>query len=84
MRFLVPGVVAIAVGVLWIGSQAAAAPDRPNILWLSCEDISPHLGCYGDPHAVTPNLDRLAGRSLDRHSWRWVSKSSLKVWKNSS
>ncbi|GAB5406239.1 MAG: sulfatase-like hydrolase/transferase [Aureliella sp.] len=38
------------------------APARPNILWLSCEDISPHLGCYGDPHAITPNLDQLASR----------------------
>jgi len=38
----------------------AAGQDRPNILWLSCEDISPHLGCFGDPHAITPNLDRLA------------------------
>ena len=36
------------------------AADRPNILWLSAEDISPHLGCYGDPHAITPNLDQLA------------------------
>jgi len=36
------------------------AADRPNILWLSAEDISPHLGCYGDPHAITPHLDRLA------------------------
>ena len=33
---------------------------RPNILWLSCEDISPHLACYGDPHAITPHLDQLA------------------------
>lgn len=38
----------------------AAAGDRPNILWISCEDISPNLGCYGDPHAITPNLDQLA------------------------
>jgi uncharacterized sulfatase len=37
-----------------------ARRDRPNILWISCEDISPHLGCFGDPHAITPNLDRLA------------------------
>jgi len=37
---------------------------RPNILWLSCEDISPHLGCYGDPHAVTPTLDRLAAEGV--------------------
>lgn len=48
----------------WLASvtkaQAAAGRRRPNILWLSCEDISPHLGCFGDPHAITPNLDRLA------------------------
>ncbi len=35
-------------------------PDRPNILWITCEDLSPVLGCYGDKLAVTPNLDRLA------------------------
>lgn len=39
-------------------------PTRPNILWITCEDTSPYLGCYGDPFAVTPNLDRLAGQSL--------------------
>ncbi|MCG8527219.1 MAG: sulfatase-like hydrolase/transferase [Opitutales bacterium] len=37
-----------------------AAEKPPNIIWLSCEDISPHLGCYGDPHAITPNLDTLS------------------------
>ncbi|MDP6358774.1 MAG: sulfatase-like hydrolase/transferase [Planctomycetota bacterium] len=37
-----------------------AEPSRPNILWISCEDISPHIGCFGDPHAITPNLDQLA------------------------
>ncbi|MCG8600992.1 MAG: sulfatase-like hydrolase/transferase [Verrucomicrobiales bacterium] len=36
------------------------AADRPNILWLSAEDISPHIACFGDPHAITPNLDELA------------------------
>ena len=35
-------------------------PKRPNILWISCEDISPNLACYGDPHAITPTLDKLA------------------------
>ena len=43
-----------------LASTAAADETRPNLLWISCEDISPQLGCYGDPHAVTPNLDRLA------------------------
>jgi len=37
---------------------------QPNILWITCEDTSPYLGCYGDPYAITPNLDRLAGESI--------------------
>lgn len=42
------------------------APARPpNILWITCHDISPDLGCYtgvwpGAEYARTPNLDRLA------------------------
>ncbi len=41
-----------------------AAQDRPNILWISAEDISPHFGCYGDPHAITPNIDALAAAGV--------------------
>lgn len=37
---------------------------QPNILWLSCEDISPMLSMYGDKTAETPNLDKLASESL--------------------
>jgi uncharacterized sulfatase len=36
------------------------AAEKPNILWISIEDTSPKLGCYGDKYAVTPNLDKLA------------------------
>ncbi len=39
-------------------------PVRPNILWISCEDLSPRLGCYGDHVAQTPNIDRLAGQGI--------------------
>ena len=39
---------------------AVQAAERPHILWISLEDISPDLGCYGDEYAVTPNIDRLA------------------------
>ena len=35
-------------------------PTRPNILWLSTEDIGCQLSCYGDKTTATPNLDRLA------------------------
>ncbi len=40
------------------------AADRPNILWITCEDMSPHLGCYGDLIAHTPNLDRFASEGI--------------------
>ncbi|MGZ0709661.1 sulfatase-like hydrolase/transferase [Coraliomargarita sp. W4R53] len=39
---------------------ATASAQKPNIVWLSAEDISPNLGCYGDPYAITPNLDKMA------------------------
>ncbi len=53
----------LVVALFGLASLARAA-DRPNILWLSAEDISPHLGCYGDPHAITPNLDTLAKQGI--------------------
>lgn len=39
-------------------------PDKPNILWISHEDLSPIYGCYGDEYARTPNIDRLATNSF--------------------
>lgn len=46
---------------VWLLLPAMAwAAERPNILWISLEDISPDLGCYGDKYAVTPNIDKLA------------------------
>jgi arylsulfatase A-like enzyme len=48
----------------------AQAQERPNILWITSEDNGPHLGCYGDQYAVTPNLDELATTSLVyEHCW---------------
>jgi len=43
---------------------AAATRARPNIVWISNEDMSPHLGAYGDDVARTPALDRFAGQSM--------------------
>jgi N-sulfoglucosamine sulfohydrolase len=37
---------------------------RPNILWITCEDMSARLGCYGDPIARTPNIDKLAEEGI--------------------
>ena len=57
MRTLVLAVAALAI-------PAAAAGDRPNILWISAEDLSPAtLGCYGGL-AHTPRIDALARDGL--------------------
>ncbi len=48
----------------------APAADRPNILWLTSEDHGPHLGCYGDKFATTPNVDALAAKGL-RYAKCW-------------
>ena len=37
---------------------------RPNILWISCEDISADIGCYSYNEVSTPNIDRLAGEGV--------------------
>ena len=47
-----------------VGSQAAERPSQPNVLWITAEDMSPVLGCYGDAFATTPNIDRLAKGSV--------------------
>ncbi len=40
----------------------ASAADKPNILWIFSEDLSPYMGCYGDPINAghTPSIDQLA------------------------
>lgn len=38
--------------------------EKPNILWITAEDMSPTLGAYGDTYATTPNLDAFAKESV--------------------
>jgi len=46
------------------------AAERPNILWLTSEDHGPHMGCYGDTFATTPNIDALAAKGmLFKRAW---------------
>jgi arylsulfatase A-like enzyme len=54
-------ILALILFVLVVSAATAAdAPSRPNILWLVSEDNDCFLGCYGDPIAKTPTLDKLA------------------------
>jgi len=54
----------VFASVVMTGVANCADPERPNFLFIIAEDMSPNLGCYGDPDAVTPNLDAFAARSI--------------------
>ena len=47
---------------LFTPQAATGAP--PNILWITVEDMSPRLGCYGDHTVPTPNIDQLATEAV--------------------
>lgn len=45
-------------------SKITAAQSKPNIIWITCEDISSFLPFYGDSTIETPNLSRLTAESV--------------------
>ncbi|MCG8442854.1 MAG: sulfatase [Caulobacterales bacterium] len=50
-----------AVAACANASRTARAPlERPNIVLIVAEDLSPRIGAYGDALASTPNIDQLA------------------------
>ena len=63
-KFLYTTGVAATASILAMNLKCVKAANRPNILWITCEDISPDLGCYGDPVAQTPNLDAFASEGV--------------------
>ena len=59
VHFLLPTVLIVS------GLSSVVGDDRPNILWLTCEDNNVNwVGCYGNPHADTPNIDALAAEGF--------------------
>ncbi len=65
-----PLVLTLAAALAMAWPAPAQNQPRPNILWITCEDTGPHLGCYGDKYSETPNLDGLARKSvIYLHAW---------------
>ncbi len=53
------------MSLLGIAGAAFGSAGRPNILWLTSEDNNVSwVGCYGNPYAETPNIDRLAAEGF--------------------
>lgn len=53
---------ALLLGVIFASTLAKASP--PNVVLICVDDLKPTLSCYGDPVAVTPNIDALASRGI--------------------
>lgn len=41
-----------------------ANENRKNVVMILVDDLKPALGCYGDPAAISPNIDKLAQRGV--------------------
>ncbi len=54
----------LALALLGASASAAFAAEKPNVLLICVDDLKPLLGCYGDKIAKSPNVDRLAARSV--------------------
>ena len=54
----------LLITVVLISCDNRTANLQPNILWITCEDLSPILGCYGDKIANTPNIDLFAQNAV--------------------
>lgn len=52
-----------------IAAGCASETSRPNVLFLSIDDLRPELGSYGLSHLKTPEIDKLASEGLlfERH-----------------
>lgn len=60
-RLLLPMLLLFVVGAVFAPPVRAA---RTNVLFLVSDDLNNMRGCYGDPRAKTPHLDRLADRGI--------------------
>lgn len=45
-------------------ASSVQAQAKKNVLFLIVDDLRPELGCYGSEQIITPNINRLASRSV--------------------
>ena len=55
----------VLINLFFISFLSAQDNKRPNILWITVEDMSPTLGCYGDKFAKTPFLNSFSEKSIN-------------------
>ncbi|WP_120181455.1 sulfatase [Pelobium manganitolerans] len=48
--------------LLGINTACAQNKQKPNVLMIAVDDLNDFVGAFGNPDAITPNIDRLANR----------------------
>lgn len=64
MKLLLTVLLALTTLVFTRMPFAVIAAEKPNVLLICVDDLKPILGCYGDKIVKSPNIDRLAARSV--------------------
>lgn len=59
IRMICLGVTAITFLGIPTGAQ-----EKPNILWITADDLGPDLACYGNKSVYSPNIDKLASEGI--------------------
>jgi N-sulfoglucosamine sulfohydrolase len=56
-------------------STFAQPQKRPNLLFITSDDLGPYLSCYGEKRFSTPNIDKLAASGV-RFTTAYVAQAS--------
>lgn len=65
-KYLITSLLLACISVGLNGQNGVSS--KPNVLFIMVDDLRPELGCYGEDHIYSPNIDRLAkmGQSFTR------------------
>src|SRR5262245_59754511 len=53
-------ILSLAAALFTAAAGYCADSKKLNVLFVAVDDLRPALACAGDPHAKTPNIDKLA------------------------
>ncbi|MDA3822014.1 MAG: sulfatase [Bacteroidales bacterium] len=67
MKTLLPSILLallVASGCVSNQKENTASSEKPNFLIFFIDDLRPELGCYGETHIQSPNIDQIAQEGL--------------------